>query len=161
MQHTDRVNLPKAALFVRTRSFPSFTVYEILFAVYYATVTCQLWFMDDDGIVFEKQIVGKFHIRQHARSDEISLNFVADAQFATGIISDCNRLVYDSISKELFVEERLWDSASSFVLIKINDANAPTSLEAFEKSKISERVFLTKLDTCRNCKVWDTASCSN
>ena len=114
-------------------------------------------YMDDDGIAFDKQIVGKFHIQQQARSDQIGLNYVEDAQRSTGIIADCNKLVYDSTRNELFVEQRLWDSASSYYLIKIIDANALKSLEAFKMKEIFEKVFITKLDTCRNCKVWDMA----
>jgi len=113
--------------------------------------------MDDDGIVFDKQIVGKFHIQQQARSEQIGLNYVEDAQWSTGIIADCNKLLYDSVREELLVEERLWDSASSYHLIKIIDANAAKSIEAFNKKEVFEEAFFTKLDTCKNCKVWDMA----
>jgi hypothetical protein len=112
-------------------------------------------FMDDDGIVYEEQIVGKFHIHQQARSDQLCLNFVENSQYAIGIIADCNKLVYDSIRKEIFVEERLWDSASSYYLIKIIDANAEQSLGAFKKKEVFKKTFLAKLDTCKDCQVWD------
>lgn len=111
--------------------------------------------MDDDGIEYEEQIVGKFYIQQHARSDEIALNYVENIEFSSGIISDCNKLVYDSLRKEIFVEERLWDSASSYYLIKIVDPNAEESLAAFKKKEVFRKTFFNKLDTCKDCQVWD------
>lgn len=76
---------------------------------------------------------------------------------ATGIITDCNKLVYDSTKMEIFVEQRLGDFASSYYLIKVIDANAEKSFEAFKKKEIFKKTFLTKLDTCKYCKVWDMA----
>lgn len=113
--------------------------------------------MDDDGIIFEQQIAGKFYIQQQARSDQIGLNYVEDLHWATGIVEDCNKLVYDSIRKEMFVEKRLWDSASSYYLIKIIDANAEKSQGAYMKREIFEKTFFTKRDTCNHCQVWDFA----
>jgi hypothetical protein len=111
--------------------------------------------MDDDGIEYEQQIVDKFYIQQQARSDQIALNYVENLEFSTGIIADCNKIVYDSTRREIFVEERLWDSASSYYLIKIIDAKAEKSFSAFKKKEPFEKTFLTKLDTCTYCQVWD------
>lgn len=115
-------------------------------------------YVDDDGVVYDEQIVGKFHVQQQARSEQISLLYVENSHWATGIITDCNKLVYDSARKEIFVEQRLPDSAYSYYLIKFIDANAEKSLGAFKQKEIFENTFFTKLDTCKDCKVWDMAA---
>ncbi|HLO37621.1 MAG TPA: hypothetical protein VK173_03965 [Lacibacter sp.] len=112
-------------------------------------------YIDDDGIIFEEQIVGKFYIRQQARSEQIGLDYVEDLQRGTGVVEDCNKLIYDSIRKEIFVERRLWDSASSYYLINIIDENAEKSLGAFKKKEIFEKTFFNKIDTCKHCLIWD------
>jgi hypothetical protein len=127
----------------------------LIYLVFLSFVGCG--YIDDDGIVFEEKIVGKFQIRQQARDEQIGLFYVEDMSWATGIVEDCNKLVYDSIRKEIFVEQRLWDSASSYYLIKIIDSNAEKSLGAFKKKEIFKKTFFNKMDTCKHCTVWDMA----
>src|SRR5688572_7306330 len=113
--------------------------YFFRYLVLLAFVGCG--YIDDDGIVFEEQIVGKFYIRQQARSEEINLSYVEDLQSAAIIIEDCNKLVYDSLRKQIFVEQRLGDFASTYYLIHTIDANAEKSLGAFKKKEIYEKTF--------------------
>lgn len=114
-------------------------------------------YMDDDGIIYERQITGNFYLQQQARDENVRFVYKYDPNSSMVIISGCNRLTFDSLRNIILVEDYQNEHNSSFYLIRIMDPNTNSPQGAFSKKEIYKSTFSNYRDTCRNCFTWETS----
>ncbi len=98
-------------------------------------------YFETDGIFFEKRIVGNIKLYQHKNSSEINLIFSRDSQHGKVIIQDCERIFYDSINKNIYIEGILNQYNSNYYKIKILDTKTTNSVEAYKVKEITKIMF--------------------
>lgn len=108
-------------------------------------------YFENDGIAFEKSVIGNFIISQQENNEDRRLLFVETDEYANVIIENCKKVVYDSSNQEILVEEYLNPYNSSYYKISILDMNTNKSEKAYKKEKITQDSFDKEINLCKSC----------
>ncbi len=102
-------------------------------------LSCNLF--DDDEAQFQKVIVG--HIRVEKLKSDFDYNLVLKQSntWNFGIIEGCTKVYFDTLGKDIFVEEYLNTHNSNYYQIRLLDSLSTNPTKAFKKVKITEKDF--------------------
>ena len=111
------------------------------------------WF-GNDGISFEEKIVGKFVIIQDRSDTNKNFNLAFKnsdgvSSIYSGIADNCKKVIYDSISKKIYVQEN--DDNPNFKEIIIIDLKTDNFVKSKKIKNITKEKFESTLSNCENC----------
>ena len=112
-------------------------------------------YFEDDGDLFEKNIIGKINLVHQKHAEWPNLTFQYSAQSRIGIIEHCKLITYDTINQRLFVEEYLNQYNSGYYQISVLDTNTLKTSKAYKIYKLEEKRFRYLVEKCNACKVID------
>jgi len=98
-------------------------------------------YMDNDGYVFKKAIVGNIEYSQQENSTAVSLIFARDAHSNDIIIQDCKGIFYDSANKKIYIEEELNKYISNYYEIIALNPQSTNYVEAYKQHEITKEAF--------------------
>lgn len=112
---------------------------SLFFVFFFSLVGCG--YFDNDGLIFENKIIGRINFSQQENSSGIDLIFSRDSQHGEVIISNCKRILYDSLNKNIYVEAILNEYNSNYYIVKVLDTSTTNSFEAYKEMKIPQDKF--------------------
>lgn len=110
-------------------------------------------FFEDDGLLFQRKIVGKFTIEQQKHTDYPELCYAYSPESSSGIINCCKSVLYDTVNKKIFIEEFCNPYITDYYQITILDSNNVHSNKAYKKHTLLEKRFKYLTSKCKTCKV--------
>ncbi len=98
-------------------------------------------FFEDDGIEYQKSVIGNIKIQKQKNDNDFSLVFAESDQDFAGIVQNCKIILYDTINNKIFVEEFINETSNTYYQITILDALNHNVLNAINKVRIYKKDF--------------------
>lgn len=113
-------------------------------------------YFENDGMSFEKEIVGNFKLQKQDNSNHVNLAIKDSPESSVILIEDCKRVFYNSKSMKIFVENRITAESSEYSEIEILNPKEVLNLKAYKKKIISKKEFDELIKQANLIKLDDT-----
>lgn len=98
-------------------------------------------YFENDGILFEKKIVGNIEFHQSKNSTNVDLVLAKSNGHYGIIVPDCKKIFYDSSNKKIYVEAILNQYNFNYYEFNILNAESMSRFEAYKENKIQKDLF--------------------
>jgi hypothetical protein len=109
-------------------------------------------YLDDDGLLFQRKILGKFNVQQQKHTERPELCFSYSPENSMVIINDCKSIIYDTINKKIFIEKFINPYITGYSQITILDSNTVNGYDAYKEHTLTAKRFKYLTSKCNSCK---------